>query len=104
MILARVIGTVWASRKVQGSDGYKMQLVQPLSGTGAKAGPPRIACDSVGAGPGELVYTVDQYEAMLAFPDLGLVPLDMAIVGIVDELEDRTAEVLGGPGRGEAGA
>ena len=104
MILARVIGTVWASQKHPGFEGLKMQLIQPLSGDGkTPAGPPKAAFDSVGAGPGELVYFVDQYEATLAFPELSLVPLDAAIVGIVDTLTERGAEVLQ-DGRGEAGA
>lgn len=104
MILARVVGTVWATQKVPGFEGLKMQLIQPLSGDGVtEAGPPRVACDSVGAGPGELVFFVDQYEATLAFPQLSLVPIDAAIVGIVDTLTERGPEVLRA-GRGEAGA
>ena len=103
MNLGRVIGTVWASQKLEGFNGLKMQLIQPLSGAGLPLGGLRIACDSVGAGPGELVYTVDQYEATLAFPAKSLVPIDCAIVGIVDALEDQSAAVLASPERGEAG-
>lgn len=104
MNLGRVIGTVWASQKLAGYEGLKMQLVQPLSGDGRALGGVRVAFDSVGAGPGELVYTVDQYEACLAFPERKLVPIDCAIVGIVDALEDQSAAVLGSGERGEAGA
>lgn len=104
MNLGRVIGTVWASQKLDGFCGLKMQLIQPLSGSGQPLGGLRIACDSVGAGPGELVYTVDQYEATLAFPEKPLVPIDCAIVGIVDELEDRSAAVLASLAREEAGS
>ncbi|MBL4848156.1 MAG: EutN/CcmL family microcompartment protein [Planctomycetes bacterium] len=103
MNLGRVIGTVWASQKHDGFAGLKMQLIQPLSGDGTRAGGTRVACDSVGAGPGELVFTVDQYEATLAFPALKNVPIDCAIVGIVDELNDQSAEVLASDDRGGAG-
>ncbi len=103
MRLARVIGTVWASHKHPGLDGLKMQLVQPLTGEGRPSGRPLAAFDSVGAGPGELVYFVDQYEATLAF-DRPQTPIDCAIVGIVDHLDDESARVLGDADRGEAGA
>jgi microcompartment protein CcmK/EutM len=104
MNLGRVIGTVWASQKLKGFEGLKMQIIQPLSGDGTPIAGTRIACDSVGAGPGDLVYTVAQYEATLAFPELSMVPIDCAIVGIVDTLQDESARVLGGDDRGEAGA
>jgi len=104
MNLGRVIGTVWASQKLKGFEGLKMQVIQPLNGDGTPLGGTRIACDSVGAGPGEIVYTVDQYEATLAFPELSMVPIDCAIVGIVDTIQDESASVLGGSDRGEAGA
>ena len=104
MRLARVIGTVWATRKHAGSDGLKMMLIQPVTGEGKPSGSPLAAFDSVGAGEGELVYFVEQYEATLAFPDRKLVPIDVSIVGIVDTLEDDSARVLSSPDRGEAGA
>ena len=104
MNLARVVGTIWATRKHPGTEGLKMQLIQPLTGEGRPTGGLLAAFDSVGAGPGEMVYFVSQYEATLAFPDRPLTPIDIAIVGIVDQLEDQSAEVLGGESRGEAGA
>ena len=103
MILARVVGNVWASRKHSGLAGLKMLLVQPVTGEGTPYGAPRAAFDSVGCGPGELVYYVEQYEATLAFPERRLVPIDCAIVGIVDSLEDASAEVLAADGLGKAG-
>lgn len=104
MNLARVIGTIWATRKHPRTEGLKMQLIQPLTGEGKPFGRPLAAFDSVGAGQGELVYYVEQYEATLAFPDRPLTPIDTAIVGIVDRLDDDSEQVLGGPDRGEAGA
>ncbi len=104
MKLARVIGTVWASHKHADLEGLRMQLVQPVTGEGRPSGRPLAAFDAVGAGVGELVYFVEQYEATLAF-DRPLTPIDCAIVGIVDRCDDASAEVLGpGGGRGEAGA
>jgi len=104
MILARVVGNVWASKKHSGLEGLKMLLVQPVTGEGRPYGAPRAAFDSVGCGPGELVYYVEQYEATLAFPEKRLVPIDCAIVGIVDTLEDASEQVLGSSDLGKAGA
>lgn len=105
MNLARVIGTVWATRKAQGLDGLKMQWLQPVDADGKPFGRPRAAFDAVGAGEGELVTYVTQYEACLAFAERPLVPVDFAITGIVERVDDGAARVLrGAGGRGEAGA
>ena len=104
MNLARVIGSVWATRKHPGLEGLTMLLIQPLTSETQAAGSPLSAFDSVGAGPGELVYYVDQYEATLAFPERSLVPIDAAIVGIVDRLDDESQRVLSSADKGKAGA
>ncbi|MEM9487688.1 MAG: EutN/CcmL family microcompartment protein [Myxococcota bacterium] len=85
MYLGRVIGTVVASRKVSGLDGAKLLLVQPVDDQLAPTGPVQAAVDTVQAGPDELVYLVGSREAALAL-DPSFVPVDAAIVGIVDDL------------------
>ena len=109
MILGLVIGSVWASHKQPGTEGLKIQLVQPLTGELRPQGRPLAAFDSVGAGPGELVYYVLQYEATLPFPDRPLTPIDATILGIIDEVHDQAAAVLDPSpdnpfGSGKAGA
>ncbi len=86
MQLARVIGTVVATQKVAGLTGVKFLIVQPLDRHQQPQGEPVVAGDGVAmAGPGELVYVVASREAALAMPDT-FVPVDHAIVGIVDEV------------------
>jgi len=83
MHLARVIGTVVATRKDEGLTGVKLLIVQPLTTDHAAVGKPLVALDSVGAGTGEDVFYVRGREA--AFPFLPAdVPADATIVGIVD--------------------
>lgn len=83
MFLARVIGTVVATRKDAGLDGTTLLVIQPLGADRAAYGKPLVAVDSVGAGTGECVFYVRGREA--SFPFLpGEVPTDAAIVGIVD--------------------
>ncbi len=87
MQLARVIGTLVATRKYQGLEGIKFLVVQPLDKHLEHQGEPVIAADATAqAGPDELVFMVGSREAALALPTQ-FVPVDWAIVGIVDELD-----------------
>ena len=86
MNLGRVIGTVVATRKYEGLEGVKLLLVQPLDHAQKKVGDPIVAADTVRAGSGELIYFVNSREAALAL-DPWFVPVDAAIVGIVDDVD-----------------
>lgn len=87
MQLAEVIGTVVASVKSDGLEGVRFLIVQPLDRERTPRGRPVIAADAVAmAGPGDLVYVVGSREAALAMP-VPFVPVDHAIVGIVDAVE-----------------
>ena len=88
MKLGRVTGTVVATVRAAGLDGIKFLVVQPLSRRLEPVGEPVIAADGVAqSGPGELVYFVSSREASQALPDT-FVPVDHAIVGIVDAVEE----------------
>jgi ethanolamine utilization protein EutN len=87
MQLARVMGTVVATRQYEGLAGIKFLIVQPLNKNRQPAGEPVVAADATAqAGPGELVFIVGSREAAQALPET-FVPVDHAIVGIVDELD-----------------
>ena len=83
MFLARVVGTVVATRKDPGLEGTKLLVIQPLRPDRTPGGKPLVAVDSVGAGAGEDVFYVRGREAALPFLPAE-VPTDAAIVGIVD--------------------
>ncbi len=85
MNLARVIGTVVATQKSEGLEGRRLMVVQLLDHALRPVGRPQIAADAVQSGPGELVHTVQSREAALAF-EPSFVPVDLAIVGIVDQV------------------
>ncbi len=88
MQLGRVIGTVVASTRAEGLEGVKFLIVQPLDRSRRPTGRPVVAADGVAqSGPGELVYYVAAREASQALPEK-FVPVDHAIVGIVDAVED----------------
>lgn len=88
MQLGRVMGTVVATEKAEGLDGVRFLIVQPLDRRKEPSGRPVVAADAVAmAGPGELIYFVGAREAAQALPET-FVPVDHAIVGIVDAVEE----------------
>ena len=85
MQLGLVTGTVVATTKVDGLEGVRFLVVQPLDEDQQPSGRSVVAADAVHmAGPGELVYFVASREAAEAL-EPRFVPIDHAIVGIVDE-------------------
>lgn len=84
MRIARVVGTVVATRKDPGLEGHKLLVIQPIDTAGRANGDRLVAVDSVGAGVDERVFWVKGREASFPFIPAE-VPTDAAIVGIVDE-------------------
>ena len=107
MYLGRVRGTVVATRKVDGMEGQKLLLVQPLDDELEDSGPLQVAVDTVQAGPGDLVFLVGSREAALAL-EPWFVPVDAAIVGIVDQVHNperaTAAEAAAAPAAGPGAA
>lgn len=88
MIICKVIGHVWATKKEEHMEGLKLMVVQEEN-TPKKT---HVAADIVGAGVGEKVLVVSGSTARSVFSQ-GNVPADMVIVGIIDNLEiDRNAK------------
>ena len=88
MLLCRVTGSVISTRKNEKLTGSKFMIVEPLSKSDAKTNAAQqfVAVDNVGAGIGETVLVACGSAARLAFlPHSENMPVDAAIVGIVDE-------------------
>lgn len=89
MRFARVIGNLVATQKYRGLDGVRFLIVQPLDINRQPEGEPYVAADATAqAGPGELVFVIASKEAAMALP-VSFVPVDAAVVGIVDDVDDR---------------
>ena len=87
MKIAKVIGTIWATRKEERLNGYKLLIVQPVNFlNGALDRAPIVAADMIGAGVGETVIIVGGSSARSAVGDMS-VPVDATVVGIVDDQE-----------------
>ena len=86
MFFAKVIGTVWATRKDEHLTGFKLQFIQPMDARCNPAGDPIVAVDTIGAGPGETVFYITAREATIPLP-VEMAPVDASIVGIVDRID-----------------
>ena len=89
MLLGRVVGSAVCTLKYPGTEGLKLLVVQPLNKQLEPVGALQVAADVVDAGPGDLCVMVRSREAALAMPEVKFVPVDLALVGVVDELEVR---------------
>ena len=92
MILAKVVGQIWSTRKEETLRGIKFLVVQPVNLTFDSDGTVKevlnfgnniIAGDRIGAGEGDFVMVVSGSSARQSEGDTHL-PIDANIVGIVD--------------------
>ena len=83
MLIAKVLGNLWATKKDERLNGYKLLVVQ-VKGSGPKE--TIVAVDTIGAGIGEdvLIVTGSMTRNILRDPKT---PIDAAIVGIIDSVE-----------------
>lgn len=89
MLFGRVKGRAICTLKITGTEGLKLLIVQPLDKKMQPQGALQVAADVVDAGPGDLCVMVRSREAALAMPLVKFVPVDLALVGVVDDLEVR---------------
>lgn len=85
MIICRVVGHVWATKKQESLSGLKLMVVREER-PGRSASPDIVAVDLVGAGIGEQVLVVSGSTARRACGGDDRMT-DSAIVGIIDTLE-----------------
>lgn len=86
MILARVVGTVVATRKDERLLGAKLLVVRNVDPYGKDDAGYSVAVDTVDAGLGDKVLIVTGSSARMASGQKDC-PVDAAIVGVVDSVE-----------------
>lgn len=92
MILARVIGHVWSTRKEESLRGLKFLVVQPVTLSYREDGTPKleetgnslVAADQIGAGEDEIVMVAGGSSARQGLAN-NSIPIDATIVGIIDK-------------------
>ena len=80
MIIGKVVGSVVSTRKCETLTGSKLMIVEPIPSL--KVDSRLVAVDRVGAGIGEYVLVATGSAARVDVPN---VPVDAAIVGIIDD-------------------
>lgn len=86
MLLARIVGTVVATRKDERLVSSKFLVVRPVDPAGKPEGNYLVAVDTVDAGVGETVLVVSGSSARMA-AGLKDMPVDAAIVGVIDRID-----------------
>jgi ethanolamine utilization protein EutN len=85
VITGKVMGVVVATRKDPSLEGDRLLVVQGCKANGQPVGKPFVAVDVIGAGAGEYVMLARARDASLAAHGA---PVDMAIIGIIDEMTE----------------
>lgn len=86
MLLGKVIGTVWSTRKDENLVGSKFLIVKQLDLNGKLKDNFVVAVDSVGAGVGEVVLFASGSSARQTVQTKNK-PIDAVIMAIVDKLD-----------------
>jgi ethanolamine utilization protein EutN len=94
VFVGKVVGQVWASKKVPTLEGFKLLLVEPLRRAEA-GGPPDspredlvvVADATIGAGVGEYVVVAYGKAARVCLGRGQDIAAEAAVAGVVDELE-----------------
>ncbi|MCI6139120.1 MAG: EutN/CcmL family microcompartment protein [Clostridiaceae bacterium] len=86
MKLAKIIGTVVATRKDESLVGYKLMIIRRINSLGDYIDSEEVAVDYVGAGVGETVL-IGQGSAVRVDNRRREAAIDMAIIGIVDTMD-----------------
>lgn len=88
MLIARVIGNVWATRKHESLKGRRLLLVRPIDPkTREGLGDPVMAVDAgVDAGPGNIVLIMDEGGSARQILKDSKAPVRTIVCGVVDEI------------------
>ena len=87
MYLARVEGSVIATRKHPSFDGWRLLICQPIGATGQSEGAPQVAIDPHGAGMHQRVVISSDGAAARNTVGDEKSPVRWIVIGIVDEKE-----------------
>ncbi|WP_122646081.1 EutN/CcmL family microcompartment protein [Enterococcus mediterraneensis] len=86
MLLGKVSGSVWSTRKDEKLNGWKFMVVQVWDTETKEQKKSLIAADNAGAGIGDMVLITQGQAARISAEKMD-VPIDAMIVGIVDSLD-----------------
>ena len=92
MKLCRVIGNVVATRKYPCFKGHKVLIVQPVNESGNDISKSFLSCDTVQAGPGDIVLVEQEGNSARQLLGTWDDPFHSVIVGVVDKVSTTGAK------------
>jgi len=82
MLTAKLIDNIWATRKAESLNGFKLMLAEVIGGAGE--GQRMVVIDTISAGIGDRVIVCTGSSARRMLGDDNI-PVDAVVVGIIDE-------------------
>jgi ethanolamine utilization protein EutN len=86
MIIGKVVGNLWATKKEKRIEGFKLLIIRELKATGEELDKYHIAADLVDAGIHDNVLVVRGSSARQTEETLDK-PIDAIIVGVIDRID-----------------
>jgi len=84
--MARVVGTVVTTVKLESFEGFKLLVVQPVDYRGANVDQSFVAIDAAQAGIGNYVLVVEEGKSARQVLQRDTLPCEAVIVGVIDHL------------------
>ncbi|HFI0695199.1 TPA: EutN/CcmL family microcompartment protein [Streptococcus suis] len=92
MLVAELVDTIWATRKSEALNGVKFLLAKVVGGS--RSGEIMVVVDMIGAGIGDRVIVATGTAARRMMED-DQMPVDAAVIGIIDENYDQVKQKNG---------
>ncbi|HEM3718018.1 MULTISPECIES: EutN/CcmL family microcompartment protein [Streptococcus] len=92
MLVAELVDTIWATRKSEALSGVKFLLAKVVGGS--RSGEIIVVVDMIGAGIGDRVIVATGTAARRMMED-DQMPVDAAVIGIIDENYDQVKQKNG---------
>jgi len=87
MKIARVIGSVVNTVKLENMNGFKLLWVEPINEKGQRTEPAVLAVDGASAGLGNIVLLCQEGKSARMVMDSKEAPVEAVIVGVIDSIE-----------------
>ena len=91
MFLAKVVGTVWSTKKTPDLEGVRFLIVHPIDLDKEPTKNIVVVADRLGAGPGEVVLCAYGKAARSAIGNQEM-SIEAAVVGIIDRVDITESE------------
>jgi ethanolamine utilization protein EutN len=86
VLIAKVIGSLWSTRKDEKLNGWKFMIVRELEADGVTEKESFVAADNAGSGIGDTVLVTLGAAARISAENLNT-PIDAMIVGVIDSID-----------------